>query len=133
MQDTTNHDASGVAALIQQRQVEAGISDADLSTALGYANAKVISMIKSGTMKLPLNKVAALGRALQTDAFELLRIILSESSPDLWTTLQEITAPLGALQPAEVNLLRHLRRLSTDGQMKPVVFEGKGVMALVAV
>lgn len=133
MQDTTNHGAPGVAAFIQQRQEETGISDADLAIALGYANAKAVGLIKSGTMKVPLNKVSALGHALQTDAFDLLRMIVSESAPGLWNALQEIAAPLGALQPAEINLLRHVRRLGSRGQMTPVVFEGRGVIALVAV
>lgn len=124
---------SDVVALLCERQAALGLSDSSLAAALGYKNAKVIALMKSGAMKVPLNKVAALARVLQVDGYELLRKVLSETAPDLWCAIQDIIAPLGSLNSSEVNLLRHLRQLRGDDEATPIVFSGKGIIALVSV
>jgi hypothetical protein len=124
---------AGVAALITHRQAALGLTDAEVATALGYENERVTALLKSGSMKIPVNKVAALAKTLQLDGFELLRAALTESAPELWQAIQELTAPLGSLHPTEVNLLRHLRQLCGDQELKPIVFDGKGVVVLVSV
>jgi hypothetical protein len=82
---------------------------------------------------VPVKVVTGLATALKVDSFHLLRLVLSESSPALWKAIEEVVAPLGELTATEVNLLRHLRRLGRDRQMRSVVFDGRDVVALVAV
>lgn len=124
---------SDVVALLCERQAALGLSDSSLAAALGYKNEKVIALVKAGAMKVPLNKVAALARVLQVDGYELLRKVLFETAPGLWSAIQDIVAPLGALDSSEVNLLRHLRQLRGDHEAAPLVFSGRGVIALVSV
>lgn len=123
----------GVQAMIFERQTALNLSDAEVAAAIGYDNGRVIGLIKAGTMNLPINKVIALAKVLHIDSFDLLRLVLTETAPELWNVVREVMAPLGALQPAEVNLLRHLRALCAGRVAKPIVFDGKGVVALVAV
>lgn len=123
--------AESVIQLIATRQHELGLSDAQLAAAAGYSE-RVISLIKRGEMKVPVNKVAAFAQALDVQMFDLLRLVMIDGAPEIWSVFEQIT-PLGALLDWEVNLLRHVRTLSAGREAKPVVFDGKGVVALVAV
>lgn len=116
-------------ALIEQRQLELGLSDDALAEAVGYKRA-VILMLKMGTMRLPLNKVSDFARILQVDAVELLRIALTDGSPSLWDALKPLL-PLGELAEHEVNLLRHLRSLSKGRKGAAIVIDGSSIIALV--
>lgn len=134
MTNTTHagcHDSMG--AFISARQGALGLTDANMAKALCYGNERVIAMIKAGTMSLPVNKVAALAKVLQMDGFELLRLVLNEMAPELWSVIADIAAPVGALHPTEINLLRHLRAVCKGREARPIVFDGKEVVALVSV
>lgn len=119
-----------VGALLQERQSTLGITDEALATAVGYKPA-VIAMIKAGTMRLPVNKVSAFALALQINTVTLLGALLQETSPDLWSAIQPLL-PLGELAPAEVNLLRHLRKLTKGTACAPIVLDGSAIVAVVA-
>lgn len=119
------------AAIVAERQAALGLADDALAAAMEYENGKVVALIKSGAIKVPVNKVAALASALQIDGFNFLRAVMSESAPDIWQAIEGIAAPLGALHPTEISLIRHLRRLRGDQHIKPIAFDCKGVVALV--
>lgn len=133
MQENVNGGAGAVATLISERQGALALSDAELAAALGYGNERVIGMMKAGKMNLPVKKVGALAKVLQMDSFELLRTVLNEAAPGLWNVVADIAAPLGALHPTEINLLRHLRAVCKGREARPIVFDGKEVVALVSV
>ena len=131
----SNLAATSPATLISQleaAQATLGLTDQQLCDALGFERPVVLTLIKAGSMKMPLNKIPALARVLKLDAAELMRVALSESAPDLLQVIEEVFNPLN-LSAAEVNLITHLRKLSGDQSGAPIVFEGKGVIALVAV
>lgn len=83
-----------VAAFIVRRQKELGLANADLANALNYENHNVITMIRKGRTKLPLDKVAAMASVLQTDPAWLFRKVLGEYAPD---TLEAIEVSLGPI------------------------------------
>lgn len=126
------HPTKTVFELISARQTELGISDRDLCEALGFDRAIILTLIQSGNMRFPLNKVPELARALSLDAGTLLRQVMQETSPGLLGLIQGILNPL-QLTESETNLIKHLRRLAGDTAVGPVIFEGRGVIALVAV
>lgn len=117
------------AAIIAERQRALGLDDEAVARATGY-KPTVIAMIKVGSMRLPINKVPAFAQVLKVDAVTMLRAVMMEASPELWRALDPLL-PLGELAPAEVNLIRHLRRLAAGRAMTPVVLEGTTVVALV--
>ena len=128
---------SAIAPSILINQLEAaqaalGLTDQQLSDALGFERGIVLSLIKAGTMRMPLTKIPALAKALDLDAPDLMRAALHESSPELSDAIKEVFDPLH-LSAAEVTLITHLRKLSGGQAGAPIVFEGKGVIALVAV
>ncbi len=130
-----NVNATPPATLIAQleaAQVTQELTDLQLCEALGFERPVVLTLIRAGTMKFPLAKVPALAKALGLDAADLMRTALRESSPELSEAIAEVFDPQH-LTAAEVNLITHLRKLSGDQPGAPIVFEGRGVIALVAV
>lgn len=127
-----NMSTESIVGLIVNRQAALGLSDEEVATALGYTNGRVVEMMKAGTMNVPVNKVAALARVLQVEEIGVLRLVLIQAGPEIWRAISEVIAPLGPLSTTEINLIRHVRRLSAGHELKPIVFDGKGVVALVA-
>jgi hypothetical protein len=124
--------ATSLSDLISHRQDELGLSDADLCHAIGFDKLIAITLIKAGTMRMPLNKIPTVARALSLEPGPLLKLALEESSPGLLELIKDVLDPM-ALTECEVNLINHLRRLAGDTTTGPIVFEGRGVVALVAV
>lgn len=118
-----------VMALIAKRQEELGITDEQLADAIGYKPG-VIALLKLGSMRLPINKVAAAADCLGLDRLQALKAALVESSPSLWEVLEPFV-PLGQLTPTEINLLTHIRKLGAGRQAAPMVIDGGSVIALV--
>lgn len=69
---------------------ESGKTNQEIAEALGYPRGNVIAMIKTGTMKLPLNKVGPLARVLNIDPVHLLERVLVETSPETWEALSSV-------------------------------------------
>ena len=125
-----NKYSSTIVNIIETRQALLKLTDHDLCRAVGFDRQITLSLVKSGTMKFPLTKIPALGTALGLDPIDLMKTALAETSPDLLQVLKEVFAPL-AMTATELNLIRHVRELSGDRQCAPIVFDGKGVIALV--
>lgn len=118
-------------ALIEARQKELGVCEFELAVALGFERQIMFTMIQFGKTSLPLDKLPALAKFLDLDAVDLLRVALPEQLPGLLEVVEEIYN-LHKLTTAEMNLIHHLRKLSGDRVGAPIVFEGRGVIALVA-
>jgi transcriptional regulator with XRE-family HTH domain len=93
-------------------QIEAsGLTNSEIATALGYTpdRANMISMIRTGRSKLPINKVASMAKALHIDPAHLLRFVLREYSPDTLVALEEAIGT-GLLTEGEQEVVSLLRR-----------------------
>ena len=124
--------AASLEEQIEAGQAALGVTDRHLCDALGWERGIVLTMIKAGTMRLPLNKVPALAAVLSLDASELLRSAMLESTPELLAVIEDVFNPLG-LTTSEHHLIRHLRELAGDRRTAPIVFDGQGVVALITV
>jgi len=69
---------------------QSGKTNVELADALGYPRPNVIAMLKTGAMKLPLNKIGQMSRALGIDPVFLLQRVLSDSAPEMWSALNEV-------------------------------------------
>lgn len=116
---------------IAARQIELGISHKQLCDELGFDREIVLTLILQGSIRLPLTKLPALAKFLDLDAMNLLRSALPDMAPGLLEVVEGIFNPL-KLSPTEINLIHHLRKLSGDRVGAPIVFEGRGIVALVA-
>lgn len=100
------------------RQIEAcGKSQAQIAREVGYDRPNLISMIKSGQTKLPVQKVPALARALGVDPAFLFRIVMSEYSPALLEAIGEIPGAVPVTQN-ERGIIEAIRRLSGNADPK---------------
>lgn len=86
----------------------AELTNVEVARRLGYERANVIAMMRTGSMKVPLNKVPDLARLIGVDPRALLRRVLLEYDPALWKTVQCIfgTGTLSANEQALIDLLR---------------------------
>lgn len=121
-----------VVSLMEARQAALGLTDHDVCLAVGLEREIALGLIKSGNMKFPLTRIPALAVALDLDPAELLKLALSEQSPDLLQVIEEAFNPM-RLTATETNLIRHLRELAGNAVSAPIVFPGNGIIALVAV
>lgn len=117
-------------AQIEARQAELGITDHQVCEAVGFEKEIVFTMIKQGSLKLPLSRVPALAEVLSLDPGQLLRTAMAETSPDLLAVIELVFNPM-RLSTSETNLIRHLRKLAGDQHYAPIVFGGKAIIALV--
>lgn len=131
MNDSTAPAAVTLGKQIAARQAELGVTHKQLCDALGYEREIVLTLIMQGTMKMPINKLPALAKVLRLDTAELLQTAIPELSPGLLEIIEEAFNPLH-LTDSEVNLIKHVRKLAGDRVGSPIVFEGRGVIALVA-
>lgn len=78
---------SKVQILITTAQDVLGLSNAQIADSTGYAT-NVVSMIRSGQMRLPPQKVPAMAKCLHLDAGELMHAVLLETDPALLEALE---------------------------------------------
>ena len=70
-------------------------SQATIAKEAGYKNPNNLSLIKSGKIPLPIDKVRALAKALDADSVRLMLMVLEERHPKLLASFHdEGTAPL---------------------------------------
>ena len=100
-----------VRQLIVSQSRKLNIGTKDLAALVGYPVPSVVSMIKAGSMKLPLDKVPAMAAALQVDAIYLARLVDSESGGRVLPVLEAILHRR-AITEHECWLLDQLRELS---------------------
>ncbi len=92
------------------------LTQREIATLAGFARSNVISMMKSGEMKVPLDRLPGLARALGIDPAEFLSLALREYHPDVHEALQSVMGV--PLQADEVKLVRMYRRANTRGSLK---------------
>lgn len=105
--------------LIAERQLDLDLTNQDIASAIGYANQNIISMIKKGRTKLPLERVTRMADVLGLDRADLLRMALKEYSPEL---LKAIEDNLGAIVTKNEQALLEIWRDATDHK-DPVIPE----------
>lgn len=127
MTESTNKNP--LVCLIELHQQRMGVSDLELSMALGYDGTAVLDMIKTGNLQLPISKVPALAGALEVAPLDVFRATMWDR-PDMLNVIEQIYPPT-SLTRAENNLIAHLRKNRREGEVHPIVLDGKSIVALV--
>lgn len=79
-----------VAKFVRQRIQMLGKLQCEIAQEVGFDKPNIITMIKQGKTKLPLGKVGAMARALETDPVHLLKICLSTYHPETWAEIEPL-------------------------------------------
>ena len=93
-------------------------SQIEIATAAGFVNPNMVSMLKNGSAKLPLDRVPSLARALECDPAYLLRLTLEQVAGD--TGAHAIMEIMGTpVTVNEMGWLQEIREASdqTDPRM----------------
>jgi transcriptional regulator with XRE-family HTH domain len=92
-------------------------SQRDIAEDLNY-KPNVITMIKQGRTKVPINKIEPLAKSLGVDPIHMLRLAMLEYQPDTWSAIEKIMG--FAVSDNEKHILTELRLLtgSKDLRMK---------------
>ena len=101
---------SQVAQLISKRIDELGLLQKDVARACGWPKPNVITMLKQGLMKLPLEKVGPLAKVLGLHPALLFWMVLKEYAPE---TLKSIDTPTTGIVafPHEQRIVAAYRQL----------------------
>lgn len=100
---------SKVQILITTAQDVLGLTNAHIADSTGYAT-NVVSMIRSGQMRLPPQKVPAMAKCLHLHVAELMHAVLMETDPALLGALE--LAFDKPLQPELKKSIKKLRPIS---------------------
>lgn len=101
-----------------------GKAQTEIAEQAGFEKPNVITMIKQGKTKVPLNKIGSLAKALEIDPVFFMKMVISEYLPDLSEMIQHITnQPI--LSKNELEFIEVIRssevvnpRLRTDTERK---------------
>lgn len=98
---------SKVAALITDRIEATGQLQKDVAAKAGFPKPNIITMLKQGKTRLPLDKIGTMARALETDPIHLLQLCMEEYHPSTWKAIAPFME--SAMTEDEIRLLKALR------------------------
>jgi transcriptional regulator with XRE-family HTH domain len=98
---------NGAVARYIDKQIDAlkGVkTQREIAAEIGYEKPNIISMFKHGEVKVPLDKIPALAKALHVDPAHLFRLALEQYWPDLGDTIVGIFGPIVSANEEEILL-----------------------------
>ena len=117
-----------VAKYLEQQLSICGRSQLEISKDLGYANPNIITMIKKGATKVPLNKVALLAKSINVDPAYLLRLVMSEYSPEAWEAIKSILGNQELLTSQDYSMIEFLRESAGNSPIDISIEENRNTL-----
>ncbi|NEX60150.1 helix-turn-helix domain-containing protein [Noviherbaspirillum galbum] len=109
---------SKVAQFIDARIGELNKLQTQIAHEVGFNKPNMITMIKQGKTKLPLDKVGLMAKALECNPSDLLRLCLMEYDLETWKAIEPY---LGAFLSAEEVMLVHAMRTRSVAPLENVL------------
>lgn len=104
-------------------------TQADIAAEVGFRTPNLVTMIKSGATKLPIDRVIALSEALECDPAFLLRLALEQSAGNaVATAIFEVTG--GPVTKNEMVWLGEIRAASGDTDPVVTSLDGDSIRRL---
>lgn len=91
-----------------------GKTQREIAIEAGFPSQNIISMIKNGDTKVPLNRIPALAKALGVDPRDLFADCLEAYEPELFKVFAAC-APGLLVTPKQVRIIRLLSRAARGG------------------
>ncbi|WP_040544680.1 helix-turn-helix transcriptional regulator [Salipiger bermudensis] len=89
---------SPTARMIADAVEASGKTLREIATEMGLERGNVISMLKSGEMRMPIERIPAFAAATGIDPLALTRIAMSEYMPQTWNVLAPTAVPVHEVQ-----------------------------------
>jgi predicted HAD superfamily phosphohydrolase len=95
-------------------QLQSRKSQREIAQDIGFAQPQALSMMKTGELKIPLDRVPAFARALEVDAANLFRMVLEQHlrGEELTKTINEIFGVV--VSKNERQFIELIRNVSND-------------------
>jgi hypothetical protein len=84
-------------------------SHIQIAKEVGFPHPNIISMLKRGTIKLPIARVGPIAKALGIDALDLYMRAMSEYEPGNWMALKEAVFRQPRLTEKEIEIIEIIR------------------------
>ncbi len=113
--------ANSLVAMYLDKQIEAlkGVkTQREIAAEIGYEKPNMISMFKRGEVKVPLDKIPALAKALHVDPGHLFRLAQEQYWPALGGTIAEIFGRVVTANEEEI-LINPWRDATKNGDPEP--------------
>ena len=121
-----------VAEFLTATLATCGKAQKDVAQEMGYENPNIITMLKQGLTKVPLNKIGGLAKALAVDPVFLFRMVMREYAPETLAAIDEIFEA-SILTANERELIAAYRRATHGTDATAVFADARDVIALVMV
>ena len=96
---------------------ESGKTLREIATGMGLERGNVVSMLKSGEMRMPIERIPAFAVATGIDALSLTRVAMSAYIPKTWAVL---AAPAAPKQEAQLNIRAPGAVVEASGELSKV-------------
>lgn len=120
-----------VAEFIADKLAESDKTQREVAEECGFENPNIITMFKTGTTKLPLNRIGPVARAIGADPAHLLRLVMTEYMPETWEAIENVLQST-VLTTNELELIRAYRKVTGDNDAVGVVIDRDALIAIVA-
>lgn len=88
-----------------------GRSNLEIAEQVGFPRSNVISMLKSGATRLPVNRIVAMANAIDVDPAVLFRLTMEEYMPGFLAVIDQVYAA-EALSPEEREMVQRARTVA---------------------
>lgn len=105
-----------------------GATHAQIAREAGFSAPNVISMMRLGNMKVPIDRIPAIALACGVNERYFLRIALQEYQPEVWEVLKSSFGEI--LTEAEQDLLTTFRIIDQDGEIEVDAVMVQALLAL---
>jgi len=85
-----HYSALPVKTLLKVRMRDLELTNSDMQRVMGYDRPNVVAMMRTGSMRLPVTKVAEVAKILHVDPAFLLGKVLAENDAALWDVIASI-------------------------------------------
>ncbi|NDR56662.1 helix-turn-helix transcriptional regulator [Pseudoruegeria sp. M32A2M] len=106
---------SPTAAFLTTAIEHSGLTQREIAQRAGYAKPNVLSMMKTGETKVPIERFPALAEVCDADPIDFARIAMLEYHPEIWGTLNLVFDP--KLTDRDITVLRILRQADPNGEL----------------
>ncbi|NDR55480.1 helix-turn-helix transcriptional regulator [Pseudoruegeria sp. M32A2M] len=106
---------SPTAAFLTTAIEHSGLTQREIAQRAGFAKPNVLSMMKTGETKVPIERILALAEACGADPIDFARIAMREYHPEVWGTLNLVFDP--KLTDRDISVLRILRQADPNGEL----------------
>ena len=86
-----------------------GRSQVEIAHDIGFDKPNVITMIKQGKTKLPMDKIGKFAKAIGVDPIHLFKLCMMEYSPDTWVEIQRMVGQT-VMTENEVEFIETIRQ-----------------------